>query len=209
MSNPLPVPESSLCSRARLPSGEAVLFRPLRAEDAAALGQYFLGLSAATRARYGPHPFDQPTADALCANLDHARLLRLVAVREDAGEERVVAYFLLYRGARESDSRRYAALGIPLDDATDCALAPSVADEYQDRGLGSLLMAHVLECARLLGHRRMVLWDGVQASNARAVHFYRKWGFQQVGEFFTDKPNFDMILHLAVPGDATAGSAQR
>jgi diamine N-acetyltransferase len=42
-----------------------------------------------------------------------------------------------------------------------------------------------------------MLWMGVQATNERAVHFYTKWGFHKVGEFYTDKNNYDMILDLS------------
>jgi GNAT superfamily N-acetyltransferase len=188
-----------------LPSGERIVMRPLRPDDAARLGEYFAGLSAQTRARYGPHPFDQATADTICATLDPAEFLRMVALIPRGDEKRIIAYLLLKLGVREGDCRRYAQRGMPLDPATDCTLAPSVADDYQNRGMGSVIMAHLLQVARQLGRRRVLLWSGVQATNDRAVHFYTKFGFRKVGEFYTDKNNFDMILDL----DAEArGSGQ-
>jgi GNAT superfamily N-acetyltransferase len=181
---------------ARLPSGQEILIRPLRADDAARLGEYFLGLSQQTRSRYGPHPFDQQTADAICAALDPADILRLVATVPSLDGERIIAYVLLKMGVLEFDQRRYEQRGLPLDPGTDCTLAPSVADDYQNQGIGSHMLRYILQVAPKLGRRRIILWYGVQATNDRAVHFYTKWGFRTVGEFYTDKNNYDMILDL-------------
>ncbi|HZO87999.1 MAG TPA: GNAT family N-acetyltransferase [Chthonomonadaceae bacterium] len=196
-----------LTATARLPSGETMVMRPLRSDDAARFGEYLCGLSEQTRARYGPHPFDQATADAICAALDPTDILRMVATVPRDGGERIIAYILLKLGVRESDGRRYAALGLTLDPATDASLAPSVADDYQNRGVGSAMMRHLLQVARKLGRKRIVLWDGVQATNARAVHFYTKWGFRKVGEFYTGINNFDMILDLTAADDALPNNA--
>ncbi len=63
----------------QLASGEPALLRPLQRGDARTLGEYFLGLSAATRRFYAPHAFDQETADRICAELDSGQALRLLA----------------------------------------------------------------------------------------------------------------------------------
>lgn len=193
---PHPVSTVPLTAASELPSGERLTLRPVRADDGARLGDYFAGVSAETRERYGPHPFDQATADEICATLDPADLLRMIATVRREGEERIVAYVLLKLGVLPSDARRYEERGLPLDPVTDCTLAPSVLDGYQNGGVGSRVMGHLLPIARGLGRRRMVLWGGVQATNERAVHFYRKWGFGKVGEFRTDRDNWDMILDL-------------
>jgi GNAT superfamily N-acetyltransferase len=181
-------------------SGEHITLRPLQPDDAVRLGAYFAGLSAETRARYGPHPFDQATADTICATLDPSDILRLVATVPHDSEERIIAYFLLKHGLWDKDRQRYEQLGIALNPETDCTFAPSVADDYQNGGVGSLMMSHVLRVAAILGRTRIVLWGGVQATNSRAIHFYTKSGFVKVGEFFTDKNNYDMFLTLPSGG---------
>jgi GNAT superfamily N-acetyltransferase len=193
-----------LIAAGQLPSGERIRMRLLRSDDAVRLGEYFAGLSVQTRARYGPHPFDQATADAICAALDPTTLLRMVATVPREGGERIIAYMLLKLGVLEKDEQRYAERRMPLDPATDCTVAPSVADDYQNRGVGGVMMTHLLRSARQMGRRRVVLWLGVQATNDRAVHFYTKCGFRKVGEFFTDKNYFDMILDL--DGDEAGAS---
>ncbi len=159
--------------------GQAVTLRPLNREDERALGDYFLGLSTATKNVYGPHAFDRPTAASICAGLetpDGNVHLRLVAVAAGA----VVGYFILYLGLRESDrKRRYADLN--ADQA--CTLAPSVADAWQNGGLGAEMMEYTKACARVFGKTVMVLWNGVQHENAQGVHFYFKTGFRKVGDF--------------------------
>ena len=178
--------------------GTPVVFRPLAPGDARILGEYFLGLSEETKSRYGPHPFDQATADNLCAAIDLGHTLRMIGVIGQAGQEKIIAYIILLLGITDGDREHYARHGIALDPATDCTLAPSLADAYQNRGWGTTLMWHLIEVARRLGRKRMVLMWGTQATNARAIRFYEKVGFRYIASF--EEPpgmfNNDMILDL-------------
>ncbi len=180
----------------RAPSGDAIRVRLLRPDDAERLGTYFLGLSDRTRSRYGPHPFDRATAGAICEGLDPRDMLRVVVTAGTAPDEEIVAYLLVKLGVRESDGKRYAALGIELNPSRTAALAPSVADAWQNRGVASAAMPTLLAMARSVGVRRLVLWDGVIADNHLAQGFYRKWGFVKVGEFTTSVLNFDMVAEI-------------
>lgn len=178
--------------------GTSVLFRPVLPSDATILGDYFLSLSDQTKQRYGPHGFDRETAEELITTMDHAQTLRMIATVPSGVAEHVIAYIILILGIREEDAARYELLNLPLDADTDCTLAPSVADAHQSKGLGSMLLKHLQQVARQLGRKRMVLWGGTQATNARAIHYYHKHGFQTVGEF-QEPPghnNYDMIMEL-------------
>jgi len=183
-----------IATRLALPSGVAVTLRPLMPQDAQLLGDYFQQLSAETRQRFGPHPLDRSTADQLCATLNYAEVLRLIAVAAD----QAIAYFILQLSVTDHERRRYTERGLQLDPAADCTCAPSVADAYQNQGVGSLVMPLLVDVARQLGRRWMVLLGGTQASNQRALQFYRKHGFQTVGTF--EYPagvfNEDMRLEL-------------
>ncbi len=192
---------SCIAASISIPSGLRVTFRPLAADDAGILGQYFQNLSVETRRRYAPHAFDQATADHLCATIDYADTIRMIAIVETDLQQQAVAYFVLVLGAHDHDQERYARAGISLDPQTDCTVAPSIADAYQDRGLGSCLMSHLMEVARQLGRGRMVLMGGVQATNHRAVHYYQKHGFRMVSTFESPAGvyNHDMVLDLS-PG---------
>jgi len=188
-------PESVFATSA-LSSGEPVLYRPVSAGDGQILGDYLLGLRPETVELFRPHDFDQATADRLCAEIDSSQLLRMIATVEVDGEERVIGYFLLRFGVGDHDLARFGPYGISLDANTDCTIAPSVADDYQDRGLGSLLFSHLIEIARRAGRKKIILQGGVRAINARARHFYKKHGFRKVGEFGANLDNLDMILEL-------------
>lgn len=182
-----------------LRNGEAAQFRPLRIDDATQLGIYFEGLSAETRSRYGPHKFSMEVAEQLCAQIGRDDTVRMVVVTGQDGSAEIIAYFILDFDIPSDEQKRYLAHGIPLNSSTDCRLAPSVADQYQDTGVGSALMPICKEVARHFGQKRMILMGGVLVRNHRAIHFYKKHGFRQVGGFHegTDKASYDMILTLA------------
>ena len=55
-----------------------------------------------------------------------------------------------------------------------------VSKEWLGRGVGEALMRACLDEAREAGCK--TIWLGVWERNARAQAFYRKWGFQDVGE---------------------------
>jgi diamine N-acetyltransferase len=54
-----------------------------------------------------------------------------------------------------------------------------VGAEWIGRGVAGPLMRHALDAARRGGGR--TLWLGVWERNARAIAFYRKWGFADAG----------------------------
>ena len=63
------------------------------------------------------------------------------------------------------------------------------------RGVGSLLMETVIDAASGAGHDLM--WLGVWEHNPRAIAFYERWGFEQVGtvEFrLGDEDQTDLVL---------------
>ena len=180
-----------------LRSGADATLRLLSADDAELLGAYFERLSPRTRDFYGPHPFDQETADRLCRETrTDTEVVRFVVTVTDADGARIIAYFIVGFRMQESDMKRYAARGTPLDDRTDANLAPSVSDGYQATGVGSAVMGHLVPWLRGLGRRRLVLLGGVQQRNERAIAFYRKWGFRIVGDFETRAACHDMIATL-------------
>lgn len=184
--------------------GEGLLatVRPLRAGDAQALARFFGGLSERTRSFYGPHAFDRETAERLCAEAGDPRTVRFVAVLDaEDGVAEMIAYMILTRELGEGDVRRYAEHGPALDAAGIASFAPSVADAWQGRGIGTRMARHVIECARRLGLRQVILMGGVQSLNARGRRLYERLGFRYVGEFTVERRgetlgSYDMILEL-------------
>jgi hypothetical protein len=119
--------------------------RLLTSGDVELLTQYFLGLSDCTKMLYGPHPFDRGTARELCAERDPLTL-RLVTLEEYRGRERIASYVILFLKLLPGDLARYP--GLPVEDTA--SLAPSVRDDLQSTGLGSLVMAELIARMREL-----------------------------------------------------------
>ena len=189
----MPLEKVSMTTTISLRTGEDVLLRPLVPADAALLGDYFNGLSTDTRQVYAPHPFDQETADRLCATIDTNSIVRLVALIDNC----IVGYFIIVLGVRDSDMQRYVDYDISLSKTEDCAIAPSLADAYQGLGLGRLVLGHCRSIAQQLGFKRMILSGGVRTGNSQAITFYEKTGFRQAGGF--ERPgysSYDMIANL-------------
>ena len=96
----------------------------------------------------------------------------------------------------EHDRQRLNSYGLQPDHQTDCTYAPSVADDWQGRWLGTTLFKYILSDAEKMNFRRIILWGGVQADNERAIRFYLHNGFTILGEFQYNGNNFDMIYNL-------------
>ncbi|MHB9033441.1 MAG: GNAT family N-acetyltransferase [Anaerolineae bacterium] len=185
----------SLQTTINLRDGRTALVRPLEPGDVEPLTVFFLSLSERTKSRYGPHPFDAATAEKLCANIDNSRIIRFVAVL-NAVPARFIGYIILSRDIWQGDRGRYSFLD-SFDD-TAC-FAPVIADDFQNQGIGYQMGMHVLNSARQLGLKRVILMGGVMAENDIARRVYTKLGFRQLDEFLTrngEVHNFDMMVEF-------------
>ena len=153
-----------------------------------ALASYFAGLSSETLKRYGPHPFDRSSLAEIYSG--NTGLLGYVALEEES--QKIAAYSVIKPGFIEHDQIRLESYGLTLSLQTDCTYAPSVADAWQSCGVGNLMFQFILDDLKSKGFSRIILWGGVQADNVKAVNFYRKNGFQEVGRFEHNGNNIDM-----------------
>jgi diamine N-acetyltransferase len=169
------------------------VIRLLEKNDGAALYSYLTHLSAESKSRFGPYAFDKVTIDTICSSLSND-ILRFIALDN---EQNIVAYMLIKQGMQDGERMRYVANGIYLDEAVACTYAPSVADAWQNAGLGTTMFNFIKNFVSNEGKKYMILWGGVQATNSRAVHFYKKHHFIPVANFwYDDKDNIDMYLTL-------------
>jgi diamine N-acetyltransferase len=168
-----------------------LVLRPLGREDATRLSSYFDALSSESTRRFQPHPLTSEVARSLCA-IEGSATLRCVI--ESAG--RVIGYFILEPTVSVHEAERYSRFGISLKSGQDYTFAPSVADEFQNKGIASLAMPHLINLARKSGAKSLVLMGGTQATNTRAVAFYEKFGFRRFGGYQTDVFNHDMRLTI-------------
>jgi diamine N-acetyltransferase len=174
--------------------GRSVVIRSLQENDNESLYHYLQNLSPESRSRFGPHPFDQQTINHFCEHPDK-NLQRYVAVDEAAST--IVAYMLIQQGMIDADKQRYAQRDQFFDPAVTVTYAPSVADNWQSSGLGTAMINVIEKELMSRGIRYIVLWGGVQATNLKALNFYKKNGYQFLASFWYDqKDNHDMIKEL-------------
>ncbi|MFJ8946273.1 GNAT family N-acetyltransferase [Streptomyces sp. NPDC102395] len=189
-----------LTRRVGLGDGTEVVFRPLTHADAERLAEFLRELSPESRRFSTFGGYDLAFARELCDAIARYDKLRLVL--EEAGSGRIVGLLELALDLHPSDIARYHEAGIALT-AADCRFGPTLADDHQGRGVGTLVFPLVADVARRFGRTRIVLWGGVLADNARAVRFYEKQGFRTVGAFTEADGTraLDMILDLPAPPD--------
>jgi ribosomal protein S18 acetylase RimI-like enzyme len=169
-----------------------VVLRKLTLADYDNLFLYLDNLSLVTKKRFGPHPFDKQSILDFYQKDKHRGY-----VAHDPETLGIVAYSIINIGYLEDDGYRLQSYGLTLDDKTDCTFAPSVADSWQGCGIGNSLFKFIVSDLKLLEIKRIILWAGVQASNDKAVNYYKKNGFQTLGEFYNHNgKNYDMVLNL-------------
>ena len=105
----------------------------------------------------------KPTDDVIrrLTDIDYRRDMAFVALRHEAGEK------------REIGVSRFCL----SDDGASCECAVTVSDEWQGRGLGHLLMRHLIEVARQRGIKRMFSIDS--ATNQQMRDLAASLGFER------------------------------
>lgn len=179
----------------KLKNGKAVEVRLLEPGDSEKLFEYFdQRLSKESKSRFGPHSFDREIINAICQNPDE-ETIRYVALDEG---KNIVAYMLVRQGMIEWDLNRYTTRNQSYDHTTSVTFAPSVADAWQSTGLGSLMNNLIEEDLKEKNIKNIILWGGVQATNEKAIHYYKKIGYQFIASFWHDgKDNHDMVKQLS------------
>jgi acetyltransferase len=170
--------------------GSPLLLRPIQPEDADLLQAFMHGLSAESRyLRFISVLAELPRRLLIrYTQLDHDREVALVAVAPDADPRGRIVGVVRYL----------------LDaDREHCEFAITLADAWQGRGLGLILMRAIVEAARARRLRRI---DGhVLATNTRMLALLRRMGFQVKTD--RDDPTMRRVwLDLPVSvGDDAAG----
>ncbi len=168
-----------------------VLIRQLIVSDFSNLLVYLQELQPETRERFGPHLFNMKSIENLYHSDSYAGF---IALEKDSGN--TIAYAILKKGYIEHDLSRLMNYGIVPNPSTDYSFAPSVADNWQSQGVGNALFQYILSVLLAEEARRIFLWGGVQASNQKALQYYRHLGFQTLGNFTHNGLNYDMVLEI-------------
>jgi RimJ/RimL family protein N-acetyltransferase len=155
-----PTPETS--EAVTLRDGTPVMIRPIRPDDARRLQELFARLSPESISfRFLGHPKELPDEQAeQLANVDYRTRMALVATREQCDEEHIIAV------------ARYAVDPAVEPDLAETAIV--VEDEYQHRGLGTLLLKRLVTYART--HDIHAFTATVRHDNVQIMRFVRHSG---------------------------------
>ena len=160
---------------ATLADGTRVLIRPIHKEDAAIERAFLKRLSPESRRLRFLGQMSEPS-DELIHNLtdiDYQRDMAFIALVHREGEKREIGV------ARYSTSA----------DGQSCECAVTVSDDWRNRGLGTLLMRHLIDVARSRGVRSMMSID--EASNAGMHDLAKFFGFRRKSD--PDDPS--LVIH--------------
>jgi ribosomal protein S18 acetylase RimI-like enzyme len=174
-----------------------------RAEDDDALA---LAVLAERTFRAAFAESNSPANMQLHCAANYGQALQLAEIRKP-GRETWVA---------EAEKRLIAYVQLRLDAASSIVLGERPVEiqrfyvdaSHHGTGLAHQLMAHVLARAAEVGSAQ--LWLGVWERNPRALAFYRKWGFDVVGEHIFklgDDPQRDLLMRRNV--QSTIGEPSR
>ena len=159
----------------RLKDGTTLLLRPIRPDDAGREHVFFEKLSDVARYNRFQHSLTALSAEMIArfTQLDYDREMALVAI--DPAEDQFVGV------------ARY----FPNPDRRTAEFAIVVADAWQGRGLGRILMKSLVACARDAGYG--ALEGSVLPANAGMLGLVKQLGFSIVEH---DHPNHSVRLVL-------------
>lgn len=153
------------------------------------LETYLRNLGNNTRSYFGPHAFD---TTSLIRFYEDPKNQAYITTEEN----RIIAYAIIRQGFLLHDQPRLSAYGIALNADTDASFAPSVADDWQGRGLGKELFSYIINDLGRSNVTRLILWGGVQTANQQAIRYYQQLGFRTLGYFEYHGWNTDMVYEI-------------
>src|SRR5680860_193286 len=174
---------------------EGLIFRPLQFNDSQSLSNFLGSLSAETRHFYTLDSYDIHTAKELCDSIGKYDKLRFIVESKD---NKIIGLFDFSFDLTEDDKKRFSKYGYTLNQGSDCRFGPCLSDNYQNQGLGTVIFPLIIKIAKDFSQKRIILWGGVLADNAKAIQYYRKNNFKVVGNFINNDNIAckDMILDI-------------
>jgi RimJ/RimL family protein N-acetyltransferase len=154
-----------------LKNGKKVDFRPKQSGDTEMLWKMFSTLSEKSLSNLAP-PFTRERIERWTSKIDYDKVLTIVAVIEEKNEQRIVGSASLT--FNEPEIYRHKA-----------ELSITVHDDYQNTGIGSAMLKHLLSIARMKKLRKV--WLLVNTDNDRAVHVYEREGFEIEGKLCNER----------------------
>ncbi|MCW4024843.1 MAG: GNAT family N-acetyltransferase [Candidatus Bathyarchaeota archaeon] len=144
-------------------NGAKIHFRPEVASDTEMLWEMFSTLSEQTVSFLIP-PLSRERIAGWTSNINYNAILPIMGLPQ--GEDRIIASATLQFNSMEALQHK------------GC-LAITVHDDYQNIGIGTALLQHLIGVAKSRGLKKV--WLTVNVDNERALNLYRKLGFEVEG----------------------------
>ena len=140
----------------------AFRIRPIRAADEKLDREFIIRLSPESRYRRMMNAMREPSAELLYrfVHVDYDRDMAFAALVGDPPDEQIIGIARYAHGPTESD----------------CEFAVAVADAWQNRGVGTILMQNLLEYAHAQGIREV--HGEILADNQRMIRLARWLGMK-------------------------------
>jgi putative acetyltransferase len=154
-----------------LADGKKIYFRPKQSSDTEMLWTMFSTLSDGSLSNLAP-PFTRERIEGWTSNIDCDKVLTIVAVTRERGGQRIVSTASLSFNTQEIFKHK-------------AELSIAVHDDYQNMGIGTAMLNHLVGIAKMKKLRK--IWLLVNTDNDRAVHLYKKVGFEIEGKLSKER----------------------
>jgi len=153
-----------------LKNGQLVFLRPELSTDTEMLWEMFSTLSDATLSNL-VLPFTRERIERWTSNIDYEKDLPILALIKEEGKQRIIGSASLSFNSAEAFKHK-AELGV------------TVHDNYQNMGLGTAMVYHLLDIVRKKRLKKVFLL--VNTGNTRAIHIYERCGFRTEAELIKE-----------------------
>lgn len=172
----------------------SITCRPWESSDLPNLLSYLLHLDAETKSRFQPHPFTEPELAKLFADPSYTGFILI-----ENTSTYIIGYAIVKLGYFEHDLLRYQRYSVFPDPSSTAMYAPSLATGWRNKGVGKILWQTIEHDLRQKAVQQVLLWGGVQETNAVAVAYYQRLGFHLLGRFeMNGIQNLDMMKHISI-----------
>jgi len=154
-----------------LADGTKVDFRPKQSTDTEMLWKMFSTLSEKTLSNLIP-PFTLERIEAWTSNIDYGKVLTIVAAIREKDEQRIIGSASLSFNTHEIYKHK-------------AELSIAGHDDYQNMGIGTAMLKHLLTIARM--KKLLKVWLRVNTDNDKAVYLYKKVGFEIEGKLHKER----------------------
>jgi ribosomal protein S18 acetylase RimI-like enzyme len=159
-----------------LKDGTVVILRPEDIKDLEPVWEMFSTLSDASL-QYLPIPVTRERVEGWFSEINFEKVLPILGFVEEGGKKRNISSSTLAFSEMEYN-KHVGIFGI------------TVHDDYQGRGLGSIITEYMIEIAREKGLKKIAL--EVAAHNSKAISMYIQHGFKIEGRM--EKSHWNHIL---------------